>query len=102
MHCIVEQVTPQGQSVDVSQVTTSGGVGVGGINVGSVDVDNYAIIPSNVLFSELVRTALGKLGYSSSEALAAKGNIIESYYFLKFSRIITKSYLVFEIKTFAF
>ncbi|XP_021000719.1 homeobox protein dve-1 isoform X2 [Parasteatoda tepidariorum] len=61
VHCIVEQVSPQGQSVDLSQ--------------SSVDLDNYAIIPSNALFSELVRTALNKLGYSSSEALAAKGAI---------------------------
>lgn len=77
VHCIVEQVNPQGQSVDVSQVATSGGVGVGGITVGTIDVDKYAIIPSNALFSELVRTALGELGYSSSAALAAKGNINE-------------------------
>ncbi|XP_035205075.1 uncharacterized protein LOC118180028 isoform X2 [Stegodyphus dumicola] len=61
VHCIVEQVTPQGQSVDLSQA--------------AVDLDNYAIIPSNALFSEIVRTALNKLGYSSSEALAAKGAI---------------------------
>ncbi|GFX05397.1 uncharacterized protein TNCV_1007191 [Trichonephila clavipes] len=58
VHCIVEQVTPQGQSVNLSQ--------------SAVDQDNFAIIPSNALFSEIVHTALSKLGYSSSAALAAK------------------------------
>ncbi|CAL1267863.1 unnamed protein product [Larinioides sclopetarius] len=61
VHCIVEQVTPQGQSVNLSQA--------------AVDQDSFAIIPSNALFSEIVHTALSKLGYSSSAALTAKGAI---------------------------
>ncbi|GIY53914.1 uncharacterized protein CDAR_87221 [Caerostris darwini] len=61
VHCIVEQVTPQGQSVNISQA--------------AVDLDSFAIIPSTTLFSEIVHTALNKLGYSSSAALTAKGAI---------------------------
>ncbi|GBM46410.1 hypothetical protein AVEN_160999-1 [Araneus ventricosus] len=61
VHCIVEQVTPQGQSVNLSQA--------------AVDQDSFAIIPSNALFSEIVHTALSKLGYSSSAALTAKGEL---------------------------
>ncbi|KAG8201390.1 hypothetical protein JTE90_016865 [Oedothorax gibbosus] len=59
VHCVVEQITAQGQSVDITQT----------------DTGNYAIIPGNVLFSDLVRTALLKLGYSHPGAQAAKGAI---------------------------
>ncbi|KAG8193005.1 hypothetical protein JTE90_028125 [Oedothorax gibbosus] len=57
VHCIIEQVPgPQacGQYVEL---------------------DSYAIIPCDTLFSDLVRTALGKLGYSVSQILGAKGSI---------------------------
>ncbi len=38
-----------------------------------VDLDTYAILPSNTLFSEIVRVALVKLGYTAAEAIGAKG-----------------------------
>lgn len=55
VHCIIEQIPgPQacGQYVEL---------------------DSYAIVPNDTLFSDLVRTALGKLGYSGSQILGAKG-----------------------------
>ncbi|GIY56242.1 ULD domain-containing protein [Caerostris extrusa] len=69
VHCIVEQVTPQGQSVNISQA--------------AVDLDSFAIIPSTTLFSEIVHTALNKLGYSSSAALTAKGRLYAMFTFKK-------------------
>ncbi|XP_062617371.1 uncharacterized protein LOC134279048 [Saccostrea cucullata] len=41
----------------------------------SVELDTYAILPCTTLFSELVRTALIKLGYNANEAMNAKGAI---------------------------
>ncbi|XP_015910068.1 uncharacterized protein [Parasteatoda tepidariorum] len=40
-----------------------------------VELDSYAIVPCETLFSDLVRTALGKLGYSGSQIVGAKGSI---------------------------
>ncbi|GFQ77741.1 DNA-binding protein SATB2 [Trichonephila clavata] len=57
VHCIIEQIPgPQacGQYVEL---------------------DSYAIVPNDTLFSDLVRTALGKLGYSGAQILGAKGSI---------------------------
>lgn len=57
VHCIVEQIPgPQacGQHVEL---------------------DSYAIVPCDTLFNDLVRTALGKLGYSTSQILGAKGKV---------------------------
>ncbi|GIY30473.1 DNA-binding protein SATB1, partial [Caerostris extrusa] len=57
VHCIIEQIPgPQacGQYVEL---------------------DSYAIVPSDTLFSDLVRTALAKLGYSGAQILGAKGSI---------------------------
>ncbi|XP_064652363.1 homeobox protein dve-1-like isoform X2 [Lineus longissimus] len=60
VHCLIETTaSPQGFE--------SGG--------GSVELDSYAIIPNTTLFSEIVRTALIKLGYSPSEAMGAKGAV---------------------------
>lgn len=39
----------------------------------NVEQNSYAIIASTVLFADLLRTALTKLGYSASEAVGAKG-----------------------------
>lgn len=79
VHCIVEQIPgPQacGQHVEL---------------------DSYAIVPCDTLFNDLVRTALGKLGYSTSQILGAKGKVcfrlfskphkIEMYYILKNNHI---------------
>ncbi|GIY41293.1 DNA-binding protein SATB1, partial [Caerostris darwini] len=57
VHCIIEQIPgPQacGQYVEL---------------------DSYAIVPGDTLFSDLVRTALAKLGYSGAQILGAKGSI---------------------------
>ena len=63
VHCIVEQIPgPQacGQHVEL---------------------DSYAIVPCETPFNDLVRTALGKLGYSTSQILGAKGWIWIYIYF---------------------
>lgn len=39
----------------------------------NVELDTYAILPCTTLFSELLRTALVKLGYNANEAMNAKG-----------------------------
>ena len=39
----------------------------------SLEQDSFAIIPSSIPFVDLVKAALIKLGYSSSEAVGAKG-----------------------------
>lgn len=41
----------------------------------TVELDSYAILPCTTLFSELVRAALVKLGYNSTESMNAKGAI---------------------------
>lgn len=66
VHCIVEQIPgPQacGQHVEL---------------------DSYAIVPCDTPFNDLVRTALGKLGYSTSQILGAKGKMNLTLYFLFF------------------
>lgn len=62
IHCVVEQ--------------TSGAVSFDddGSSHYTVELDSYAILPCTTLFSELVRAALVKLGYNSTESMNAKGN----------------------------
>ncbi|XP_035221528.1 uncharacterized protein LOC118194489 isoform X2 [Stegodyphus dumicola] len=70
VHCIIEQIPgPQacGQYVEL---------------------DSYAIVPNDTLFSDLVRTALGKLGYSGAQIVGAKGSIqIKKWKSLAFDQI---------------
>ncbi|XP_052086307.1 uncharacterized protein LOC127723643 isoform X5 [Mytilus californianus] len=63
IHCVVEQ--------------TSGPVSFDddGSSHYTVELDSYAILPCTTLFSELVRAALVKLGYNSTESMNAKGAI---------------------------
>ncbi|XP_076361653.1 uncharacterized protein LOC143252813 isoform X3 [Tachypleus tridentatus] len=61
VHCVVEQVPSHFSS-------SSNGSTV-------VEVDSYAIISTSTLFSELLQTAIVKLGYSASEGVGAKGAI---------------------------
>ena len=61
IHCIVEQ-------------TASPSSGKHGTEA-NVELDTYAILPSSALFSDIVRIALLKIGYSSSEAMGAKGTL---------------------------
>ena len=41
-----------------------------------IESDSFAIIPTTVLMVDLVRTALLRLGYSSTDAVGAKGKLI--------------------------
>ncbi|XP_013784655.1 uncharacterized protein LOC106468724 [Limulus polyphemus] len=61
VHCVVEQAPSQFSS-------SSNGSTV-------VEVDSYAIISTSTLFTELLQTAIVKLGYSASEGVGAKGAI---------------------------
>jgi hypothetical protein len=86
IHCIVEQIqTTTGVSVAGPTNGKLGGnspnnnnAGNGGNNSNSpvVEMDTYAILPGTTMFSELVRTALIKIGYTASEAMGAKGKKI--------------------------
>jgi hypothetical protein len=40
-----------------------------------IEQDSYAIISNSVMLSDLVRTALARLGYSPAESVGAKGKI---------------------------
>lgn len=62
IHCIVEQTA-----------SPSGGKHLVASTEANVELDTYAILPSSALFSDIVRIALLKIGYSSSEAMGAKG-----------------------------
>ncbi|KAI0219185.1 hypothetical protein LSAT2_029218 [Lamellibrachia satsuma] len=64
IHCIVEQTA-----------SPSGGKHLVASTEANVELDTYAILPSSALFSDIVRIALLKIGYSSSEAMGAKGTI---------------------------
>ena len=70
IHCIIEQTSGQ-PSFETSSNETS--------TQNAVELDSYAILPGTTLLSECVRAALMKLGYSSSEALGAKGNYFDAY-----------------------
>lgn len=78
VHCIIEQIPgPQacGQHVEL---------------------DSYAIVPCDTPFNDLVRTALGKLGYSTSQILGAKGKNW-TYYFLFSVKCLYYNRCVIEI-----
>ena len=63
IHCVVEQTNgPVTFDDDGSSHFT-------------VELDSYAILPCTTPFSELVRAALVKLGYNSTESVTAKGII---------------------------
>ncbi|XP_071142879.1 homeobox protein dve-1-like [Mytilus edulis] len=80
IHCVVEQ--------------TSGPVSFDddGSSHYTVELDSYAILPCTTLFSELVRAALVKLGYNSTESMNAKGAIqIKNWRPLTFEAISNNS-----------
>jgi hypothetical protein len=39
----------------------------------NTDLSGVAVVPANTPFTELVKVALGRLGFSSAEAIGAKG-----------------------------
>lgn len=61
IHCVIEQ-TNGPLTFELDNTATF-----------NVELDTYAILPSTTHFSELVRTALIKLGYNANEAMNAKG-----------------------------
>ncbi|KAK3576093.1 hypothetical protein CHS0354_032217 [Potamilus streckersoni] len=78
IHCIIEQ-TPGPPSFEAGST-------IGQQN--TVELDSYAILPGTTLLNELVRAALIKLGYTSTEAMAAKGAIqIKNWKPLSFDNI---------------
>lgn len=79
IHCIIEQTSGQ-PSFETSSNETS--------TQNAVELDSYAILPGTTLLSECVRAALMKLGYSSAEAMGAKGAIqIKNWKALTFEAI---------------
>jgi len=107
IHCIVERISSPGTNATAGQggvvvgagasqppvaltttgpslATTSSAAESSPSSVCSsavVEQDSYAIIPTGVLFPDLVRTALAKLGYSAAETVGAKGLFtLLSYY----------------------
>ncbi|KAL3887904.1 hypothetical protein ACJMK2_000291 [Sinanodonta woodiana] len=78
IHCVIEQ-TPGPPSFEAG--STSG-------QQITVELDSYAILPGTTLLNELVRAALIKLGYTSTEAMGAKGAIqIKNWKPLSFDNI---------------
>ena len=102
VHCIVERISPPGTNGQTtSPASSSSGTGdasgsssaapatpsplgtTSSANIESnpssicqssvIEQDSYAIMASDVLFVDLVRTALLKLGYTAAEAVGAKG-----------------------------
>ena len=63
IRCVVEQVNG---AVSFDSSSTC--------DVMAVEQDTFAILPISTPLRELVRTALARLGYSSSDALCAKGS----------------------------
>ena len=61
IHCLVEQETQERSGDVTSNVTTT------------VICDSYAILPGSLLFTDIVRAALVKIGFSVTEAIGAKG-----------------------------
>ncbi|XP_041361222.1 uncharacterized protein LOC121377339 [Gigantopelta aegis] len=66
IHCVVEQISGTPSFDSVSSVACA---------QNAVELDSYAILPSSTLLSDLVHSALIKLGYSSINAMTAKGAI---------------------------
>lgn len=65
IHCLIEQLQ---QGIGETHNSATSG------HLTPVENDTYAVISGTTLFSEIVKTALLKLGYSLSEATGAKGN----------------------------
>ena len=66
IRCVVEQVN--------GAVSFDSGGGSAPCEVVAVEQDTFAILPVSTPLRDLVRTALARLGYSSSDAVCAKGS----------------------------
>lgn len=60
-------------SIASSNVDSSSSANLTCSSASVIEQDSFAIISSGVLFTDLVRTALLRLGYSPAEAVGAKG-----------------------------
>lgn len=68
--------TSAGQTTDISRRSPSSVTSPppsSSCTSSSLEQDTFAIIPSNIPFIDLVKATLMKLGYSTSEAVGAKG-----------------------------
>lgn len=84
-------------SIPSSNVDSSSSANLTCSSASVIEQDSFAIISSGVLFTDLVRTALLRLGYSPAEAVGAKGgcdleiNISIMHSFVLFYAIIKNS-----------
>lgn len=65
--------TAIGTTSNLNQTTNAPSVAASQSTGMVTEQDSYAIISSGLLLSDLVRTALLRLGYSAAEAVGAKG-----------------------------
>ncbi len=73
IHCVIEQASVSGRPTTPPSAKNTSTTSPA-LCDSNVELDTYAILPSTTLFSEIVRVALVKLGYTSAEAIGAKGN----------------------------
>ncbi|XP_055954844.1 DNA-binding protein SATB2 [Patella vulgata] len=66
IHCVIEQINGVPSFDNTSSLTAV---------PDNIELDSYAILPNSTLLQDLVRAALLKLGYSSVDAINAKGAI---------------------------
>ena len=86
IHCVIEHASPPSRPVTPPSAKSNAPC------ESNVELDTYAILPSNTLFSEIVRVALVKLGYTAAEAIGAKGRFTLIMKLYNQSHIISFSY----------
>lgn len=69
LHCIVESITSLQASLCIESRTPWK-------RRPNIETDSYVIVPAATLFSDIVNTALQRLGYSPDIASTARGSII--------------------------
>ena len=95
IHCVIEHASPPSRPVTPPSAKSNVPCET------NVELDTYAILPSNTLFSEIVRVALVKLGYTAAEAIGAKGRFTLITELLYQNNVISFSYEhVRKIKTY--
>ena len=88
IHCVIDHASPANRPVTPPSAKSNAPCET------NVELDTYAILPSNTLFSEIVRVALVKLGYTAAEAIGAKGrftSIVKLYYKSRISSFVTNT-----------
>lgn len=69
LHCIVESITSMQANISLDNRNPWK-------RRPNIETDSYVIVPAVTLFSEIVNTALQRLGYSPDIASTARGSII--------------------------